>query len=482
MATRIKEWMIPYTWWDGIEITDNHVINVLLRAANNLIHVNEDRELYVDLQLPAGIAPDDEFPVGVTTGEILAEDWWQQSGTIINSKTTSGDYVRLIYANDWNLYYDPWTWVWIMIGTATAIDVNTKTFFPSGPNDLTTAQAIIDYYKSGKNPLIMLWWTDVYSHPTAWSCLSLCRRFESETPDHPMGVVIYEFGEPADLDWKSTLVQIITNFSDEVLSMPYVTYVLWNDYVTTYNKNQTVNWTKTFTTSPVVPSKNTAAWNNATTIATEAQVYLKQDKLTAGSNITIDASTNTISANVQWALVYKWNVTDVTDLPSSWNTVWDVYYVENDWLMYAWDWTAWKAVGNTQIDLSNYFDMTVNTTDNITQGSTNLFVTQAMIDAWNWKQWALTAGTNIQINNWVISATDTTYSAGTGIWITWTTINNTAPFSPENAGSVGQVLKRTSTGVRWSNEFFENVFVTQAEYDALPSSKNADGKTYFIYS
>jgi hypothetical protein len=36
--------------------------------------MNEDRELYVDLQLPAGIAPDDEFPVGVTTGEILAED------------------------------------------------------------------------------------------------------------------------------------------------------------------------------------------------------------------------------------------------------------------------------------------------------------------------------------------------------------------------------------------------------------------------
>jgi hypothetical protein len=27
----------------------------------------------------------------------------------------------------------------------------------------------------------------------------------------------------------------------------------------------------------------------------------------------------------------------------------------------------------------------------------------------------------------------------------------------------------------------ENVFVTQAQYDALPSTKNTDGKTYFIY-
>jgi hypothetical protein len=106
-----------------------------------------------------------------------------------------------------------------------------------------------------------------------------------------------------------------------------------------------------------------------------------------------------------------------------------------------------------------------------------------MINSWNSKQWALTAGTNIQINNWVISATDTTYSAGTGIAIDQNNqISNSLPFNPENAGSVWQVLKRTSTGVRWSNEFFENVFVTQAEYDALPSSKLTDWKTYFIYS
>ena len=67
MTVRIKEWIIPYTWWTGIEITDNHVINVLLRAANNLIMVNEDRELYVDLQLPDWIQPEDDFPVWVTT-------------------------------------------------------------------------------------------------------------------------------------------------------------------------------------------------------------------------------------------------------------------------------------------------------------------------------------------------------------------------------------------------------------------------------
>lgn len=37
--------------------------------------------------------------------------------------------------------------------------------------------------------------------------------------------------------------------------------------------NQTIAWTKTFSTSPVVPSKTTDVANTWTAIATEAQVY-----------------------------------------------------------------------------------------------------------------------------------------------------------------------------------------------------------------
>jgi len=44
-----------------------------------------------------------------------------------------------------------------------------------------------------------------------------------------------------------------------------------DDYVA-LKWNQTVNWVKTFTTSPVVPSKSTNAWDNPTAIATEKQV------------------------------------------------------------------------------------------------------------------------------------------------------------------------------------------------------------------
>jgi hypothetical protein len=69
--------------------------------------------------------------------------------------------------------------------------------------------------------------------------------------------------------------------------------------------NQTIAGTKTFSTSPVVPSKSTAAWNNATTIATEAQVYLKQDKLTT-----------------QTAYTSKWTSTKVPTITT--NTLWQV--------------------------------------------------------------------------------------------------------------------------------------------------------------
>jgi len=52
--------------------------------------------------------------------------------------------------------------------------------------------------------------------------------------------------------------------------------------------NQSVGGTKTFTASPVVPTKSTAATNTGTAIATEAQVYLKQDKIAAtGASSTV---------------------------------------------------------------------------------------------------------------------------------------------------------------------------------------------------
>jgi hypothetical protein len=89
-----------------------------------------------------------------------------------------------------------------------------------------------------------------------------------------------------------------------------VTTALWytpandSDVVKT-SWNQTVAWTKTFSTSPVVPSKTTDATNTWTAIATEAQVYKKQDKLTT-----------------QTAYTSKWTSTKVPTITT--NTLWQV--------------------------------------------------------------------------------------------------------------------------------------------------------------
>lgn len=104
--------------------------------------------------------------------------------------------------------------------------------------------------------------------------------------------------------------------------------------------DQTVNWTKTFTTSPIVPSKTTDATNTGTAIATEAQVYKKQDTLVSGTNI------KTINSN---SLLGSWNIAlnDVkisATAPSS-PTEWMVWYDTINDQLKVYDWTNWNVTG-----------------------------------------------------------------------------------------------------------------------------------------
>lgn len=122
MATRIVEWKKPYTWWEAIEITKDKVINLRLRDENNLIIYDEwDDEIYVDLQLEDGIEPTDAFPVWVTTGRVLVADDWDKTWTLISAKTTSGDNIQLLYADDGTLWIDNWTWTFKQVYLSTEI-------------------------------------------------------------------------------------------------------------------------------------------------------------------------------------------------------------------------------------------------------------------------------------------------------------------------------------------------------------------------
>ena len=374
MAVRIKEWEIPYTWWVGIEITDNHVINLLLREENNLIHVNEDNEVYVDLQLEDWIQPNDDFPVGVTTGRILAEDWWQQNGLILNRKTTSWDYTRIIYANDWKLYYDPGTGVW-------------NEFWGGG------------------------WSINVATATSLWVIKLGSNTVQSVAAETPSAV-----------NWKTYAVQLNSD-NQAVVNVP------WEEYES-------------------LPEDQ---GGHDESLVTTGEKYIrnhKQDALTAGNNITI--SNGVISANITNVYTYKGSVASQSDLPTTWQQVWDVWLALDTGISYAWNGSSWISMGST-VDLSNYFNKTQDDSDDITEGQSHLFASPAEKSYWNGKQDALTAGTGITITNNVISWTLYTAWAWINIDVN-NVIQNTKPFDPSNSGSLWQVLRKTNTGYEWSNE------------------------------
>lgn len=123
MATRIVEWKKPYTWWEAITVDENKVISLNLREENNLIIYDSwDDEIYVDLQLPDEITPTDAFPVWITTGRVIVDNWWDTTGTIICAKTTSGDNIKILYADDGKLYMDNGTWTFKQIYFKSDVD------------------------------------------------------------------------------------------------------------------------------------------------------------------------------------------------------------------------------------------------------------------------------------------------------------------------------------------------------------------------
>jgi len=468
MATRIKEGMIPYKGWVWIEITENHIINVLLREANNLIHVNENNELYVDLQLDDGIQPDDDFPVGVTTGKILQEDWRPQSWLILNWKTTSWDYARLIYANDWNVYIDCWDWIWRLLWEGSSIlNCNTRTFYL--PNDATgrvdpdleEVQKAIDWYFEGKNP-ILAFRDNMYIYD--FNNLSYQADPIIVFTDPWVGSTLWESRGTVEF-WQHELRVHIDTSDNTVIRVE-------ND------ENHTKGyWLLPTSWNPREAFMPTQDYQPTSKKYVDDELAKKQDILTPWTRITIQVDPNTgetiISADVSGVMTYKGNVNSYSDLANIQNpSVWDCWYAETEHTLYAWDGTQWNDVWGTAIDLTNYFNKNVDDSDDITEWSTHLFVTPTEKDRWNNKQDHLTAWDNITIDaNNVISAVDTKYTGWNWISINGTEITNDMPFDPWQ-GSMGQILQKTSDWYRWAN--FPNVVnsvngntwnVTVSEFD-----------------
>lgn len=118
--------------------------------------------------------------------------------------------------------------------------------------------------------------------------------------------------------------------------------------------NQTIAWTKTFSTSPVVPAKSSdASSSNTTVVATEAQVAKKQNTLsTAQLNAANSWITSDKVSTYDWYATTIWNKANTSDVLTKTNTTsftptWDYqpatkkYVDDHAWAGYnAWEWIS----------------------------------------------------------------------------------------------------------------------------------------------
>lgn len=101
---------------------------------------------------------------------------------------------------------------------------------------------------------------------------------------------------------------------------------------------------------------------------------------------------------------------------------------------YLWVNGNWEKIGTTEADLSQYYTKTeVDTALGAKANSADVYTKTQADTLLNAKQNTLTAGSNVQIVNDTISATDTTYTAGTGLSLTGTqfSIDNTVALKSE---------------------------------------------------
>ena len=94
-----------YIWWVDTGIS---AVGLELRETNNLIKQNSNHKTFTDLQLNDWMTPTSIFPIWVNIGNVSSSDGWEVNGILLNAKTTDWHYVRWLYGEDWNLYFDWW--------------------------------------------------------------------------------------------------------------------------------------------------------------------------------------------------------------------------------------------------------------------------------------------------------------------------------------------------------------------------------------
>ena len=234
--------------------------------------------------------------------------------------------------------------------------------------------------------------------------------------------------------WMWDVVWPASSTDSDIVLFDWATWKIikdWNKKLTDIVQtswNQTIAWTKTFSTSPVVPSKTTDATNTWTAVATEAQVYKKQDKLTA-----------------QTAYTSQWGASKVPQITT--NSLWQVTWITEVNITYPsqvsdtayWNWWDWQSTTapsqNAVYDKISSMDTTISwKQDALTLPATptqwNLVTwwadNETLVDGWA----VPTVPTNVSsfVNDAGYLTSETVVSGDS--WTTYTIkVSNTAPAS-----------------------------------------------------
>lgn len=469
MPVRIVEWQLPYTWGTGIEIDSNKVISLLLREENNLIMVNNDNEVYTDLQLQSGLTPNSDFPVWVTVWKVLQADWWTKSGLILNWKTTSGDYARWIYATDWELYFDSWTGTWKQVYYSTEVDALIQALDAKVENYYSILDQKIDNLADSLAEVAYTWeYLDTINRP------DICVIEISAISSWIGTGIILSWNL---IDWSVvdlSLAQGVTWAINEVdvdnkqiSLLPNRTAVDWMIWL--YKEDSSNNYTIYLFDGDQWQAQVNADWDATSGVA---EILNKPAVI---DNTTSTSTTDVLSANMWKELqdqinnlkargrfLSNWNsttwlpTTNPTTLPYTYNS-WDYFVVTTVGATNyrptgtTYTWAASTTVETETVNVGDMyiFDSTewllqINTARTIVvdqaldSTSTNPVENRVITNALAGKQDTLVSGTNIKTVKW-------TSLLGSG---------NVAisEFSPSNSGSTGQVLKKTSTWYNWANE------------------------------
>ncbi len=318
MGVRLYEWDKTETGWAWIEITDNKVVNLLLRSLNNLIKINAYNEAYVDLQLDDWIASSDNMPVWVNVGRVLQADWWVANWTLLDAKTTSGDEIRFLFADDWKLYTDNWTWTFKQIYLKPEVDA----LFQQLRSELSDVAFSGDYADLLNKPTL---WTAAAldAGNLAWNVPVLDANWKLDSSIVPSTWVMtsYTVTNKSDLTTLSSAkkwdIGIVTSENKTYIlsNDPYSTLSNWTELLFPTGSVSSVNgftWAVNLTTGYIQESNDKlfvsptekATWNNKLWANNVSTVALTGNYGDLNNKPVIDSTLNTTSTNAiqNWAV------------------------------------------------------------------------------------------------------------------------------------------------------------------------------------